>query len=66
MKDRLIVLNAAIKTKLGLCCSKGCFHKAVADVSLPQVNVKRGLCNKHLKELRKHFMGGKIIMEVEQ
>lgn len=66
MKDKLIVLNEAIKTKLGLCCSKGCFHRAVVDVNLPQVNIKRCLCDKHLKKLQKKLSGGTLVMEVEQ
>ncbi|NFG59681.1 hypothetical protein FC778_13445 [Clostridium botulinum] len=55
MRNKLIAWNVAIKTKLGLCCSKGCFHRAVVDVNLPQVNVKRCLCDKYLRNCRKIY-----------
>lgn len=66
MSDRLIRLNAYIKTKLGLCCRTGCFHKSTVDVSFPQINVKRGLCDKHLLEFQKMELKGFIESEVEQ
>lgn len=66
MKDKINVAIGTIKNKLGICCCTGCFHKSVAHIELPQVNVKRELCDKHLKELQKELSGRTIIMEVEQ
>lgn len=39
-----------LKNKLGLCCSKGCYHRAKKNVNLEAFNLKRKLCNKHFLE----------------
>lgn len=66
MKDKLNAAVGNIKTKLGLCCRTGCFHRSTVDVSFPQINVKRGLCDKHLLEFQKMELKGFIESEVEQ
>ncbi|MBC2456147.1 hypothetical protein [Clostridium beijerinckii] len=58
MNEKLNALSAKIKNKVGLCCSKGCFHRATVNVTFPQINVTRGLCDKHLLELQKMELNG--------
>lgn len=53
MKDIFIRLNAAVKMKLGICCSKGCHRKATADIYISAIKTKRCLCNKHLLDFQK-------------
>lgn len=53
MKDLYIRLNANIKMFLGICNSKKCYRKAVADIYIPQIDTKRCLCKKHLLEFQK-------------
>ena len=66
MKDRINAIIADVKTKLGVCCYKGCFHRAVVDVEFPQINVKRGMCKKHLFEFQKNQLRECVKKEVEQ
>lgn len=53
MKDLYIRLNANIKMFLGMCNSKKCYKKAVADIYIPQIDTKRCLCDNHLLEFQK-------------
>ena len=66
VKDRLIEASGNIKTKLGICCHKRCFHRAVADIVFPQINLKRCLCEKHLIEFQKMELKGYIQKESEK
>ena len=42
-----------LKTKLGICVSKGCNKKGDYIVSLAIINTKRFLCKKYFKEFKK-------------
>lgn len=44
------ILNKT-KKKLGLCDCKGCFRLAVIDYTIPVINHKGQLCNKHFNRL---------------
>ena len=66
VKDRLIEASGNIKTKLGICCHKRCFHRAVAEIVFPAINVKRCLCSKHLLEFEKLELKGYIQEECEE
>lgn len=61
MEKMLIEAGIFIKGKLGLCNSKGCYRKAVEDIEIECINIKRCLCKKHLeqyKELTKKYSIG--------
>ena len=66
MKDRIIGVIGDVKTKLGICSHKACFHRAVADIVFPSINVKRCLCSKHLLEFEKLELKGYIQEEREK
>lgn len=53
MRDRLREIRTKIKMNLGLCCTKGCYHKATSIIEIREINVKRTLCEKHRKNLEK-------------
>ena len=53
MKNLYIRLTANIKRFLGICNSKKCYKKAVADIYIPAIDTKRCLCGKHLLEFQK-------------
>lgn len=48
-------LIALVKTKLGICASKGCNKKGDCIVILPMINTKRCLCKKHFKEFKNNL-----------
>lgn len=52
MKIKWIRATAFIKSKLGICCSDKCFGRAVVEVNIPAVKVKRCLCEKHALEFK--------------
>ena len=60
MKDRINAIIADVKTKLGVCCYKGCFHRAVVDVEFPQINVKRKLVYPAIYRHFKHTEDGSL------
>lgn len=53
MKDLFIEINAKLKKILGLCNSKHCYKRAIADIYIPAIDTKRCLCDKHLLEFQK-------------
>lgn len=55
MKEFINETKAFIKRKLGLCNAKGCYEKAVKDIELERINVKRCLCKKHLEKYKELF-----------
>lgn len=61
MERLMIGASTFIKSKLGLCNSKSCYRKAVGEVEIECINIKRCLCKKHLKqykELTKNYSIG--------
>lgn len=61
MEKMLIEASVFIKNRLGLCNSKGCYRKAVEEIDIECINIKRCLCKKHLeqyKELTKRYSIG--------
>ena len=61
MEKMIIEASVFIKNRLGLCNSKGCYRKAVEEIEIECINVKRCLCKKHLeqyKELTKKYSIG--------
>lgn len=55
MKGLILGAKAFIKKKLGLCSTKGCHEKAIGEITIDCINIKRCLCKKHL-EGYKEFM----------
>ena len=53
MKDLFIEINAKLKKILGLCNSKHCYKRAIADSYRAAIDSKRCLCDKHLLEGQK-------------
>lgn len=61
MEKMLIETSVFIKNRLGLCNTKGCYRKAVEEIEIECINIKRCLCKKHLeqyKELTKKYYIG--------
>lgn len=62
MKGIILEARTFIKRNLGLCNTKGCYKKAIGEIRIDCINVKRCLCKKHLelyKELtRKNYKAG--------
>jgi hypothetical protein len=52
MKNKWIRALAFIKSKLGICCSNRCFKRAVVEVNIPAIKVKRCLCEIHALEFQ--------------
>lgn len=50
MKEKIIGIQAFIKRKLGFCNTKGCWERADYDIEIPNIKVKRCLCEKHLEK----------------
>lgn len=48
-------VRAFVKTKLGLCNSKGCYKKAIVEIKIGCINTKRCLCKKHLEVYEQFF-----------
>ena len=65
IKNKIRSKTASIKTKLGFCCYHGCCKRAVAEMQIPVLNVKRGLCPEHLKEFNKKLTGSAILRDVD-
>lgn len=53
MSNKIDSIIRKIKKFLGLCEYKHCFHRSIAEINIPAINVKRGICNKHLQEIMK-------------
>lgn len=53
MKDLYIRLNANIKMLLGMCNSKHCYKKSIAEIYIPKIDTKRCLCEDHLVEFQR-------------
>ena len=66
MKDKLVGVIGEVKTKLGICSHKRCFHGAIADIVFPKINITRSLCEKHLLEFQKMELKGYIQEECEE
>lgn len=60
VKNKLIEIIGDVKTKLGICSHKKCFHRACAEIVFSAINVKRCLCSKHLLEFEKLELKGYI------
>lgn len=61
MEKMIIEASVFIKNRLGLCNTKGCYRKAVEEIEIECINIKRCLCKKHLgqyKELTKKYSIG--------
>jgi hypothetical protein len=52
MKNKWIRALACIKSKLGICCTDKCFKRAVVEINISAVKVKRCLCEKHALEFQ--------------
>ena len=53
MKGVIIKTKAFIKQKLGLCNTNGCCEKAIGEIRIDCIKVKRSLCQKHLELYKK-------------
>lgn len=47
MDSKFNKISRKIKRMFGLCEYRGCVRRTYADVEIPAINVKRGLCIKH-------------------